>query len=407
MISRLFEYLNQKHVLGTFILASMGLRSLSKGWAGGTAVSWSLGAIFIIVAAALFLQKRWCRYPAILLLVGVGAMRGFAAFQAGFTSAAILPLLGMVVALWVAREIYVWEDPEEPSDMVSLIHLRRWPAYYTAEQLAQLLSEAWGVKLIVGKEEGSEDDDTADGFVVGKLPVFMVMVKRSPVAVYTVHVHDQPYFEEPEAVQQSTRNLRFRQAISQHKAWCSVDILDDKVDRNRAYQQLGKALAAMADDDVMAVMCPEDSQFNLWQPDFVHILRGDNPRAVFEEEVLAPMVNVEDGDAIAAAKAEARRRWPEFISHFQAHTPEGLASLVKAAFTADSGEVEHMWIIPTAVTQQDCSGTLMNSPFYCTHLKQKDQVTVQLEDISDWIFRAADGQPVGNFTGPVISESKV
>jgi uncharacterized protein YegJ (DUF2314 family) len=194
--------------------------------------------------------------------------------------------------------------------------------------------------------------------------------------------------------------------ILQHQAWLSVDLLDNTSPAvmEQAYQFIGKAISALADDATLALLCPQQSYFNLWSEALEEKLCGPDPLNVFKEEVKAPIIGVKGDSGVEEATAEARRRWPEFAEAFQRRDKEGAPFIVKAPFTTGS-ETEHMWLEVFALEPEYVHGHLANDPFYHPTLKKGSQVEVPVNEISDWVF-AENNEAVGNFTGRIVNQAR-
>lgn len=267
------------------------------------------------------------------------------------------------------------------------------------------LTSGWNLNII-GGEDG--DVDNSDGFVAGESPLFIVMVQKPVFAMFMVHNHDKNYFDEPEDVAGSVPNLRFAEIIRDHTAWLAVDLMqvkDTKLDQVEAYRLIGKAISTLADDDVMAILCPQHHFFNLWSAELEKILCGDSPLDALQEEVKAPVIGVPDGDTIESAIAEARRRWPEFAAIFKNRQPDDDRFIVKAPFTGEDGQVEHMWLQVFGLEPEYVHGHLVNHPMHTTKLKQGSQVEVPVAEVSDWVCPDAEGNPLGNFTHQAIAQA--
>src|SRR5690606_35642883 len=126
--------------------------------------------------------------------------------------------------------------------------------YLEPEVLAQALSEAWNLKIVANAEEAKE----FDGFVAGANPAFMVMVLQPTRAFFTIHNREMSYFDDPEDIAENVNNLRFAEIIRDHAAWLSVDFIGSSnpdLSEEEAYRMIGKAIAALADDETLAVFC--------------------------------------------------------------------------------------------------------------------------------------------------------
>jgi hypothetical protein len=317
---------------------------------------WVMFAGLVIVALGLVLRQGWARMAGLGVLGFMAAAKIAGLFAKGFTWNQCLYAIGIASVAY-----YLWKEPDNgiiddftganedseedsPEPMISLVHLRRQQRYLEASVLANALSDAWGLNIHGG--EGDPPDD-ADGFVAGHSPLFIVMVQKPVFAMFTVHNHDRSYFDDSEAVAKSVPNLRFAEIIRDHASWLAVDLMqvkDTAMDQNEAYRMIGKAVSALADDDVMAIMCPQHRFFNLWSPELEKMLCGDSPLDALREEVKAPVFGVPDGDLIENAIAEARRRWPEFVTTFKNRQPGDERFIVKAPFVGEDGQTEHMWL---------------------------------------------------------------
>jgi uncharacterized protein YegJ (DUF2314 family) len=92
-----------------------------------------------------------------------------------------------------------------------------------------------------------------------------------------------------------------------------------------------------------------------------------------------------DDPGLVAATAEAKRRWPEFVAAFNELRP-GRKCAVKNAAPIKGGGDEQIWIMVTALGSGTISGTLGNKPVEDIGLKLGDAVTIQTDDVKDWLF---------------------
>lgn len=375
---------------------------------------WILFAGMVIVALGLVLRQGWARVTALGILGLMALLKLSSLVTKGFTLNQLLYAIGIGVVAY-----YLWKEPdkgiiddfsgglesdnsEPPKPMISLVHLRASQRYLEPVVLANALSEAWGAHIFAG--DGDPPDD-ADGFVAGDGPLYMVMRTKPSFAMFIVHNHDRNYFDEPEDVAKSVPNLRFAQIIREHSAWLAVDLMqvsDNSLDQDEAYRMIGKAVSALADDDVMAILCPQYHFFNLWSPELEKMLCGDSPLDALREEVKAPVFGVPDGDAIENAIAEARRRWPEFAAAFKNREPGDDRFIVKAPFVGDDGQTEHMWLQVFGLEPEYVHGHLANDPMHTTKLKKGSQVEVPVAEISDWLCPDTEGNALGNFTHEAV-----
>ncbi|MGV3662410.1 MAG: DUF2314 domain-containing protein [Prosthecobacter sp.] len=379
---------------------------------------WVLVALHLVVVPGLLMRWRWAQKGAIALMLFVAAFNLYRMTREPFRWGLLMLPVSMVVSAY-----YLWRQPdngivddfftpepkrgrEEEADkpMVSLVHLRSRPRYLEAAVLANALSEAWGLKIGSGGSP-ADDDEQVDGFVAGENPIFMVMVHKPTFAMFTLHNHDRNYFDEAEEVADKVPNLRFAQIIRDHEAWLALDLVggeNTSLDQEEAYRMIGKGISALADDDVMAIFCPQQRFFNLWSPELEKILCGEAPLDALREEVKAPVIGVPDGETIEKAIAEARRRWPEFVAAFKQREPGDERFIVKAPFVGEDGKTEHMWLEVFGLEPEYVHGHLANHPIHTKKLKQGSQVEVPVAEVSDWVCPDAEGNAIGNFTHQAI-----
>lgn len=399
--------------------AAWGFYLLAK--ATGAAFWWGVFALHGVIIAGMMMRWQWARKLGLALLIWLCVGRIYALVMREFTWQRLgyAGALGFVAyGLWKKPDNGIIDDfvdddaadesneeAENSKPIISLVHLRSQQRYLEAPVLANALSEAWGLNIIGG--EGGEVEQS-DGFVAGENPLFIVMVQKPVFAMFMVHNHDRCYFDDSEEVADTVPNLRFAQIIRDHAAWLAVDLMqvkDVNLDQDGAYRLIGKAISALADDDVMAIMCPQHHFFNLWSPELETLLCGDSPLDALQEEVKAPVIGVPDGDAIEQAIAEARRRWPEFVAIFKNRQSEDDIFIVKAPFTGEDGQVEHMWLKVFGLEPEYVHGHLVNDPMHTTKLKNGSQVEVPVAEISDWVCADPEGSPLGGFTQRAISQA--
>ncbi|WP_221306256.1 DUF2314 domain-containing protein [Prosthecobacter vanneervenii] len=382
-----------------------------------------VAAVLAVTAAGLLFRLRWTRLAGTAMLIWIAGSKAYGLVAREFTwkQAVLCAVYGMIAyQLWTrpdkgSIDDFTEEDlpqdgqqknddEDEAKPIISLVHLRRQPRYLEPQVLANALSEAWGLQIVGGEE----DADQADGFVAGDNPLFLVMVRKPVFAMFMVHNRDTSYFDDPEEVASHVPNLRFAEIIREHSAWLAVDLMqvkDTEVGQDEAYRLIGKAVSALADDDVMAIFCPQHRFFNLWSPELEKLLCGDSPLDALREEVKAPVIGVPNGEAIEQAITEARQRWPEFVEIFKKRQPDDERFIVKAPFTGENGQVEHMWMQVFGLEPEYVHGHLVNHPMHTTKLKQGSQVEVPVATISDWVCPDAEGNPLGNFTHKAINQA--
>jgi uncharacterized protein YegJ (DUF2314 family) len=223
---------------------------------------------------------------------------------------------------------------------------------------------------------------------------------------YLVNSFNQPYMDEPEKFAESIPDVRLRTAVAGHRAWISVDLFGESPnawERNDIYAAIGRILAPFADDDCLAIYCPELQRCNEFGRAVIEALNSGKPLELFDSPTYAPIVNVPSDDPrMVAAVEEARRRWPEFVSAFEDRKNLERPFLVKARFSDGENE-EFMWVSVQKLGEK-ITGRLENSPAALTNVNEGETVSVSLTDLNDWVCEI-DGQAAGGFTMKLMSEA--
>jgi uncharacterized protein YegJ (DUF2314 family) len=121
-----------------------------------------------------------------------------------------------------------------------------------------------------------------------------------------------------------------------------------------------------------------------------------------------PVVGVRRDDPIVlAATSEAQRHLHEFQSAFADRKP-GQAFAIKVPFNHSGGR-EFMWVAVRSIVDGSAEGRLASEPVEVSELRRGDPVRVKLDDVSDWLYRAADkSSPArGGFTAEAIKAAAV
>lgn len=396
------------------LLCFFGIRFWSteaRGMAGWMLLA--LGVPLLLSGVFLWFRKSWARWPAVAILglmvaaqgwawatLGFDLWRTFLLIALGWTAVDVFRLFSPTsLALAAAEESYL-EDPDKP--MTSLVLLLRRPRFLDSNGLARYAEAAWGGSFRVhtdGDSGANTDQDTGARWVGGRSPLLFV---HSPDGLFIVHNHDQPYFEDSPRLASRLPDLRLRRVIEDNRAWLAVDLIKPVkpvIAPETHYAIIGKLVAALAGPDCQAVYRPETQEFNHWDDSLEEKLRGPDALDLFSHPTQLPVIEVPDDDPrMKAAVAEARQRWPEFVSAFQNQAGEYFS--VKAPVRS-AGNTEFIWIHVDALEEDAVRGRLGNDPVDLGHLKEGDAVTVPLSEVNDWAFLQA-GQPIGMFTVSVL-----
>jgi uncharacterized protein YegJ (DUF2314 family) len=259
--------------------------------------------------------------------------------------------------------------------------------------LTSIVERAWGEAL--NESEGS--------FVVGQSPLFVL---QSPPRMYMIHNRETPYFDDTESVAKEIPELRLKKAVRDHRAWMAVDLMSlskkpSEGEVKLAYQQMGKLVATLANDQCCALMFPQHGKAFVYDSEMDQRLRSDSPLEGLN--VFVPVIQVHSDDPeMAAAVDDARKHWPEFVAAFNSRSNEEQVFSIKAPIS-DGVFTEFMWVSVTKIDQDFVFGTLGNEPVEVSGVKLGDEIRVSCTDVNDWLY-VLDDKPVGGFSLKVIAK---
>jgi uncharacterized protein YegJ (DUF2314 family) len=211
------------------------------------------------------------------------------------------------------------------------------------------------------------------------------------------------YVADPGRSAEKITDFALKSALQDHTAWLSVDLVGPGDDQ-KALAVIGSLIAELATDDTLALYSAYSAQGIAWGPDLLPALRSDNPHTAFRLKRKDQVISAgEDNPQLAAAVAEARRRWPEFVQAFNSRRKAQLFS-VKVPFPAGD-RMEFMWVQVDQIDGKTIHGRLANEPHNVPNLKMHDQVTVTTDQLNDWLY--IDGRNrFGGFTAAVLSRRR-
>jgi len=132
-------------------------------------------------------------------------------------------------------------------------------------------------------------------------------------------------------------------------------------------------------------------------------LAADNPVEALHESQTVPVVAVSSDDPLLLeAVAKARETWPALVEALDSGLGENFA--VKAPVSA-GGNTEYIWISVTGTEGGRIYGILANQPADLGNLKQGSKVSVQVEQLNDWIYISPEGKPIGGHTIEALNKT--
>lgn len=302
---------------------------------------------------------------------------------------------------------------ESPGDLVSLVYFLSEPRIPDESVIRSCVANSLDIQFDVS-------DPDAEHFVMrfeppkepkkNEDPIQHFMI-RIPQGLFAVLVSDRPYIDNPKAfASQTIRDKRLRNAVEGHQAWMSVDLMDGPESPEKkaeAYYTIAQILSSLAGPDVLAIYCPELQRCNEFDLSLIDALSSPNPLALFEEPTFEPIIEISDNNPrMAAAVAEAIKRWPEFVEAFQERAdPTDESYIIKAEFR-EGGNCEYMWVSVEEITEDVIRGTLMNDPHELLDLHRGAQVTIEFDRLNDWIYPGPGGSHEGGFTLDVLAEGE-
>ncbi len=218
--------------------------------------------------------------------------------------------------------------------------------------------------------------------------------------VYGVISVPRPYVN-PEAHDEIRATLTDPDAIrglTEHTGWVSVDFMRGERDLGEINRVICRVIAELIDEEAMLLWDVRHERMSRIDNTTKEILRGPAPMLVFGTEHLdQATVNARAGDeALAAAQAEAQRRWPEFVDGWNARRDDEKCA-VKAPFR-DGRRVEHMWVEVHSIDQHAVHGEINNDPQHVRNVSIGQRVTIPIPDVEDWLIADPSGRVRGGFS---------
>ncbi len=234
----------------------------------------------------------------------------------------------------------------------------------------------------------AEPSEEAPRFVVGEAPSFMVKLDQHMLLLNTFPV---PYMDNPEAVAKSISEGRIAQAVREHRAWISADLLGEYEGEElaRGQQMIARIAAALADDHCLALHVTHLGQTLPYNPELPDALREEDPLGSLHVG-FAPVTEIRPDDPdLKKAEAEARSRWPEFLEAYRNPRPNQGDFNVKLPIS-DGKITEHIWVSVQGIEGDEILGDLANQPLNLKFMREGDRVRGKVEDVEDWGYRDGD-----------------
>jgi uncharacterized protein YegJ (DUF2314 family) len=336
------------------------------------------------------------------LILAVFACRGFSSqeqlLDTLWVSVSVTVLLVLVVAIFLWRRARARRRDE--TRLVSIVALLSAPRLFDPAIVASVAGKVWSLDLGDGSSPGE------DGFVVGNVGPMTAIHAEGRMMI--INSFPSPYVPNVDEVAASISDMRRSQLFAEHKAWFSIDAMgvtasstDDEV--REWYRRLGPLFAELLDEQCLLLFLPDADQLFALNEETELALRSADPHGELKATATVPLVHVDGDDpALAAAVAEARAKFPEFVAAFEEKRGENFG--VKAPVTRDDA-TEFIWVEVTAIEGTKVYGQLANEPFRLRGLKLGSKVAVESSELNDWGYIDPQGQFVGGFTVAAVSQA--
>ena len=107
--------------------------------------------------------------------------------------------------------------------------------------------------------------------------------------------------------------------------------------------------------------------------------------------------NVADDPAFAEAAAQAKATFSEFVTAWRTKRRSNMFQVMKA-FESEVGGLVYVWIEVTDLTGGVIKGKLREIPEFPIGLDVGDKVSVDRDEIVDWLYYNYGGEVTGDFT---------
>lgn len=199
------------------------------------------------------------------------------------------------------------------------------------------------------------------------------------------------------------RDLRIQSVLDRHQSALLLDAWaapDGKV-REDGTDLMGRILIELADETTVGVFCFHTQRLNPLDETLAELFRQGKAAEAMETYTADGVSTVaSDDERMAAAIAEARQRWPEFVEAFESRCAPDSGYGIKAPFE-QGDRIEHLWIEVDRADSISATGKVVSRPIALARPRHGDEVTVKADQITDWAFQ--DGEKTGgSFSDAIV-----
>lgn len=305
-------------------------------------------------------------------------------------------ILAVVLGLWAIAKLLARR--RAAGGMRSVAILRRSPLSLTDARVKAIVERALGEtpEITFIQMPARDDGATMHAFVRDGRAFGIIGVPR-PYISADAHDDIRASITDPDAAR----------ALTEHRAWVSVDFMRGDADLAEINRVICRVIAELIDSEALLLWDVRHDRLSKIDAMTTEILRGPAPMLVFGTDQLdQATVSARGGDeALAQAKAEAQRRWPEFVAGWNARRGDEKCA-VKCSFR-DGKRVEHLWIEVHRIDDDSVTGVLGNDPQHVRNLQPRQQVTIPVADIEDWLIADKSGRMLGGFSVNALLSKKL
>tara|TARA_R110000764_G_scaffold33697_1_gene75498 strand:- start:463 stop:969 length:507 start_codon:yes stop_codon:yes gene_type:complete len=130
----------------------------------------------------------------------------------------------------------------------------------------------------------------------------------------------------------------------------------------------------------------------------------ENASSKTERSGQPDVYNVENDDAkMNEAIAKANNSIQEFITALESDNPDLDFFAIKQKFITRDGGGEHIWVQDIQLVDSEFIGIVGNEPVYTNAIQLGDTITIDRDNISDWMYYEKD-KIVGGYTIRVLRD---
>ncbi len=288
------------------------------------------------------------------------------------------------------------ENRASPQPVIALVCFLKQPRRMDAAVVIRAIEKAYGRRFNL----------PGTGYVAKPVPppphsAAQVVAAKTPSHLIAVSYCGRRYFDTPPAPTSAGRTALYR-AVADHKGFITVDRMGDAPPPEQIYPVLAKVLAELIGPDCSVIFCTETRATKLVDADTAAILKSDIPLDALRRGGSSPVINrVPNDSELAAAQAEARLRWPEFVSAFTGRNGNDLF-FAKIPLATGAGGFEHIWLKLERLEDDWVTGTLGNVPRNIPGHRYGDRLRIPIRKVEDWAYEH-NGQVIGGFTTKVFT----